>query len=61
MFRRNFLSQLPGIAKVKLYQLREKRLRAHQKLPSSQPVDHNLMMIIDYFAAFHSLWHCGQP
>lgn len=35
--------------------------RLHQKLPSSQPVDHNLMMIIDYFAAFHSLWHCGQP
>lgn len=32
----------------------KKKVRFHQKLPSSQPFNHNLMIIIDYFTAFHS-------
>lgn len=45
-----------GIAKVKPYHLHQnkKKVRFHQKLPSSQPFNHNLMIIIDYLTAFHS-------
>lgn len=34
--------------------IKKKKVRFHQKLPSSQPFNHNLMIIIDYFTAFHS-------